>query len=128
MSVLLFSISIDTLHPFYYVAIKYLGTKYKYGGMDENGMDCSGFLYRVLSEFNIKPPRTSFDYLNFGKPVSLDSVKPGDVLIFSFKQDYDHVGIYIGDNKIIHASRNRGVIIEDLKYIGKYLKLARRIY
>lgn len=126
---LLFSlISIDTLHPFYYIAIKYLGTKYKYGGMDENGMDCSGFLYRVLSEFGIKPPRTSFGYLNFGKPVPLDSIKPGDILIFSFKQNYDHVGIYIGDNKVIHASRNRGVIIEDLKYIGKYLRLARRIY
>ena len=120
-------ISIDTLHPFFYVSFKYIGIKYKFGGMDDNGMDCSGFVYKVLSEFGIKAPRTSKDYINFGNFVQIDSIEPGDILIFSFYSPYDHVGIYIGDNKVIHSASKKGVIIEDMKYIKKYLKMARRV-
>jgi cell wall-associated NlpC family hydrolase len=90
-------------------------------------MDCSEFVYRVLSEFGIKAPRTSKDYINFGSLVQIDSIKPGDIIIFSFYSPYDHVGIYIGDNKVIHSASKKGVIIEDMKYIKKYLKMARRI-
>jgi len=109
------------------VSFKYIGIKYKFGGMDDNGMDCSGFVYKVLSEFGIKAPRTSKDYINFGNFVQIDSIEPGDILIFSFYSPYDHVGIYIGDNKLIHSVSKKGVIIEDMKYIKKYLKMARRV-
>ncbi|MDT7880841.1 MAG: C40 family peptidase [Candidatus Hydrothermia bacterium] len=127
MIVIFSLLSIDTLHPFYYVSFKFVGTKYKYGGIDDDGMDCSGFVYKVLSEFGIKAPRTSKDYINFGSFVQIDSIKPGDILIFSFYSPYDHVGIYIGDNKVIHSASKKGVIIEDMKYIKSYLKMARRI-
>jgi cell wall-associated NlpC family hydrolase len=65
--------------------------------------------------------------LNFGIPISLDSIEVGDILIFSFYEPYDHVGFYFGDNKVIHSSTNKGVIIEDLKWIKKNLVMARRI-
>ncbi len=110
------------------VALEYLGIPYKYGGADREGMDCSGFVISVMKRFKIIAPRRARDYVNFGREVSPDSLMPGDILLFRFEQTYvDHVGIYIGDNKVIHASPKKGVVVESLEYIKKYLIGARRI-
>ncbi len=110
------------------VSMNYLGVPYKYGGMDSTGMDCSGFVKTVLGHFGINAPRRARDYVNFGKPVPLDSIMPGDILLFKYKHPYvDHVGIYIGDGKMIHSASRRGVVIDDLKYRRKNLVGARRI-
>lgn len=110
------------------VSMNYMGIPYKYGGMDNTGMDCSGFVRAVLGHFGIEAPRRARDYVNFGEPISLDSIMPGDILLFKFKHTYvDHVGIYIGNGRMIHAASERGVVIDDLKYQRKYLVGARRI-
>lgn len=111
------------------VAFQYLGVPYKYGGNDTAGMDCSGFVRKVFEHFGIDAPRRARDYINFGKPVPLDSIIPGDILLFKFEHKYvDHVGIYVGNDGVIHSASKRGVIVESLKYIRKNLVGARRVY
>lgn len=111
------------------IAFQYIGVPYKYGGYDTTGIDCSGFVKKVLEHFGIDAPRRARDYVNFGKPIPLNSIIPGDILLFKFEHKYvDHVGIYVGNDSVIHSASNRGVVVEGLEYIRKNLVGARRIF
>ncbi|MDW7657651.1 MAG: C40 family peptidase, partial [Bacillota bacterium] len=86
-----------------------IGTRYVYAAMSPTvGFDCSGFtsyIYKTL--FDIKLPRTARDQSKFGTPVSSADIRVGDILCFDwFNNDgiCDHVGLYIGNGKYIHAS------------------------
>ncbi|MFH1238641.1 MAG: C40 family peptidase, partial [bacterium] len=92
---------------------------YKYGGESLWGMDCSAFVRRVLGFFDIEVPRTSREQFTFGEKTSLDKLIPGDLVFFtrgnSRNRRISHVGIYIGDNKFIHASgADKQVVISEL--------------
>ncbi len=96
-------------------AKKYLGVPYLWGGTDPNkGFDCSGFVQRVYGDLGIDVPRVSRDQARAGKPVaSLAQAKPGDLVAFG--SPVDHIGIYIGNNKMIAApSRGDVVKIQDV--------------
>lgn len=101
-------------------ALKYEGYRYVYGGesLAEGGFDCSGFVYYVFkSNFGYSMNRTaSAQYANDGVKISKSELQPGDLVFFSDNgYSVTHVGIYIGNNKFIHASNSRtGVIISDL--------------
>lgn len=101
-----------------------INTPYKWGGNDLNtGVDCSGFVQAIYKKLGYNLPRLSKDQLKSSKEVSIDNLLPGD-LVFYKSKDYDtisHVGIYIGDNQIIHAKNLKdNVIISDINYRPPY--------
>lgn len=109
---------------------QYKGTKYKYGGMDRRGFDCSGFTLKVYENaFQIKLPRTTEEIEKVGKKVSKNKLKPGDLVFFKPSRKYKHVGIYMGDDMFMHSSTSKGVIKSDINnvYWDKKYKYAKRI-
>jgi cell wall-associated NlpC family hydrolase len=96
-------------------ASKYLGVPYAWGGTDPaSGLDCSGLVQRVYKDLGIDLPRTSSQQATSGRPVaSLAEARPGDLVFFdnsSARTGIDHVGIYIGDGKMIAAPQEGDVV------------------
>ena len=87
-------------------AQKFLGYKYVYGGASPSGFDCSGLVYYVYKQFGYKLSRASTAQAKEGKEFAKKDLKPGDVLIFKNNAltKIGHVGIYIGNGQIVHAS------------------------
>lgn len=99
-------------------AMQYLGSPYVYGGSSPRGFDCSGFTRYVCSQSGYSLNRTSSAQMDNGTPVARSQVQPGDLMFFNKNNPSKratHVGIYIGNNQIVHASSpGVGVIITDL--------------
>lgn len=96
-------------------AKRYLGVPYVWGGTNPaTGLDCSGFTQLVFSHFGIDLPRVSYEQAKTGTAVDgLANAKPGDLL--AFDSPVDHVAIYLGDNKMIHAPKpGKSVEISDV--------------
>ena len=95
------------------------------------GFDCSGFVCRVYAEAGYGVPRVSRDQAQAGLPVSLDAVRPGDLLFFAEQgAPISHVGLYLGDGSMIHASSGRGeVVVANLsaRWFQERLVGARRV-
>ncbi len=104
-------------------AYDYLHTPYRRGGSLQTGRatDCSGFVQHIYKNFQIDLPRSSAEQSRVGKlaarTMDFSKLKPGDLLFFSRAGRYiGHVGIYLGEEKMIHASsRRRGVVVTDLR-------------
>ena len=94
-------------------ALKFVGNPYVSGGTSlTNGADCSGFTWAVHKAFGITIPRVSRDQAKSGKSVSIGSVQSGDIIYYG-----DHVGIYIGNGKIVHESaKTTGIKISSYTY------------
>lgn len=94
-------------------ACKFVGNPYVAGGTSlTNGADCSGFVMSVYKNFGISLPRSSYAQSSVGKGVSYSEAKPGDVIYYG-----GHVGIYIGNGQIVHASTQRtGIKITSATY------------
>ena len=95
-------------------AMKFIGNPYVYGGTSlTNGADCSGFVQSVYKHFGISLPRTSGEQGKSGRAVDgLDNARPGDLIWYS-----GHIGIYIGNGKIVHASNPKnGIITSNATY------------
>lgn len=92
-------------------AFRFLNTPYRWGGTSENGVDCSGFVKKVYNEAGIDVPRCSRDQFSNGSKISLENAQPGDLVFFKKGKRINHVGIYLGDNKFIHASRSFGKVV-----------------
>jgi peptidoglycan DL-endopeptidase LytE len=94
-------------------AKKYIGTPYLWGGNTPAGFDCSGFSKYVFEKVGISLPRTAATQFSGLKAVSTPS--PGDLVFFTtYAPGASHLGIYIGDNKFIHAGSSTGVTITDM--------------
>ena len=112
----------------------FLGKPYVYGGSSPSGFDCSGFTSYVYKHFGYTLSRSAAGQASNGTKVEKSELQPGDLVIFKNNSltKIGHVGIYIGDNKMIHASEPKtGVIITDIdskayKYPQRYV-MGRRI-
>ncbi len=109
----------------------WLGTSYKTGGETKSGVDCSGLAKALYSEaYNINVPRTSKELFDQTKSVKRNELKEGDFVFFNYEtKKVSHVGIYLKDDKFIHASTKKGVIIGDLNdpYNVKYFMRGGRL-
>ena len=94
-------------------ACKYVGYPYKAGGTSlTEGADCSGFVWAVYKAFGYSLPRSSYAQSGIGKAVSYSEAQPGDIIYYG-----GHVGIYIGNGQIVHASTERtGIKITSATY------------
>ncbi len=114
-------------------AMSLIGIHYRRGGTSpQNGLDCSGLVRYVFREANgTELPRTSAEMSKVGEQVDKSQLQPGDLVFFNtLKRTFSHVGIYLGDNKFIHAPSSGGTVrIEsmDLAYWKARFNGARRI-
>jgi cell wall-associated NlpC family hydrolase len=96
------------------------GTPYLWGGADlSEGVDSSGFTQAIYQKIGYDLPRTSREQASSCEEVSMDNLQPGDLIFYADTEDNitNHVGIYIGEDKIIHAKNARdGVTIQDINY------------
>ncbi|MFH1050975.1 MAG: C40 family peptidase [bacterium] len=92
-----------------------IGTPYCYGGTDKNCTDCSGFVKQIYEMAGINLPRTAALQYDYGKEINENETSPGDLVFFNRNNKIGHVGIYIGNNHFIHASTNKGVVLQSLE-------------
>lgn len=110
-----------------------IGVPYKYGGNSPgSGFDCSGFVGHVFKRsLGISLPRSAQQISRLGQPVKLAELREGDLVFYDTNnQAYSHVGIFLGDNRFIHAPSSGGSVrLEDmaLPYWRKHYNGARRI-
>ncbi|GFO60580.1 hypothetical protein GMST_29050 [Geomonas silvestris] len=97
-------------------AERFLGIPYRFGGEGATGIDCSSFVQQVFREHRIELPRTAREQIHLGSEVAPGELKKGDLVFFHTYASYpSHVGIYLGEGKMIHASSGKGeVTVSDL--------------
>lgn len=108
----------------------FLGAPYRFGGMSLRGLDCSAFVRRIYSIFDINLPRTAREQSQVGQKVSREELAVGDLVFFNTRRYISHVGIYIGNNEFVHASsgRAREVRVDSLEqpyYNKRFVKAVR---
>jgi cell wall-associated NlpC family hydrolase len=114
-------------------ALTYRGVRYRWGGTSRSsGVDCSGFTTSVFSSQGIKLPRTAIEQSQVGHGVSKSDLKPGDLVFFRTSRSYrvNHVGIYVGEGKFMHAATGAGHVMVsslDEKYYLRCYATARRV-
>lgn len=99
---------------------QFIGTPYQWGGNSlTSGVDCSGMVQQAYQHFGLSVARTTYDQIGQGKAIGMSDLAPGDMIFFDTDKGSagpDHVGIYIGGGKFIHAPRpGKGIEIDDLK-------------
>lgn len=99
------------------VANTLVGTPYLYGGNTPVGLDCSGFIFYAFNQGGLKIGRASSEGYFYGNTTHVENPVPGDLVFFenTYKEGISHMGIYLGDNKFIHAGTD-GVEVSDVTY------------
>ncbi|WP_340064615.1 C40 family peptidase [Ascidiimonas aurantiaca] len=102
-------------------ALSYSGTRYKFGGTTDKGMDCSGLVFTAFSKHDISLNRSSAQMAQQGVKIPLRQAEKGDLLFFGTgkrKKIVNHVGLIVSkkgkDIRFIHATTSRGVLISSL--------------
>lgn len=91
-------------------------TPYRLGGNGRDGIDCSAFVQALQSEvFGRSLPRVTRDQQSACRPVPDSERREGDLVFFRTGEQVMHVGVYLLDNRFVHASTSRGVIIDDIR-------------
>lgn len=93
------------------------GTKYKYGGLSKSGVDCSGFCNVLYKEvYKRELPRTTTELAKQINKVGKTKLKEGNLIFFNIEGKKNaHVGVYLINNRFVHASTSKGVIISSLE-------------
>lgn len=123
----------DSRSDFLYEEVKsWIGTPYKYGGNSKRGVDCSGFVVQVYKKvYGVSLQRSSnLIYEKNCDKIKKNDLKKGDLVFFSTgrSKKINHVGIYLNNDKFVHASTNRGVIVSGLDedyYLRTYVSSGR---
>ncbi len=92
-----------------------LGTRYRWAGANpEKGLDCSGFIQFVFGKLGVDLPHSSSALARLGGAVAKDTseMRPGDLLVFGKGKRISHVGMYVGDGRMLHASSSSGAVVE----------------
>jgi cell wall-associated NlpC family hydrolase len=107
----------------------FLGVPYKWGGLDPNGWDCSGFVQEVYRLGGHQVPRLADAQYEACAKVEPDQLQPGDLVFFNTDgSGISHVGIYSGQQRFLHASSSRGVVedsLEDAYFSTRYVGAGR---
>lgn len=114
------------------VVKEWLGIPYRWGGCSESGIDCSCLVKAIFeSVYDVPLERTSRDICEENTaPIPRENLQEGDILCFKTRRrSFSHIGIYLKDDKFVHASRTRGVTISSLKspYFAKRLAKCGRV-
>jgi len=110
------------------------GTRYRYGGSSKNGIDCSGLIMvSIKNALGTSVPHNAASLYKMGSTIGKDKLMAGDLVFFQntgSRKGITHVGIYIGNNKFIHASTSSGVKEDSLstEYYAKRYAGARRLH
>lgn len=112
-------------------AYSFLGARYRFGGNSRYALDCSSFTQQVFREQDVRLPRTAREQFRIGAVVPVGNLRKGDLVFFRTYAPFpSHVGIYLGNRKMIHASStSRRVVVSSMDtpyYLSRYLG-ARRI-
>jgi cell wall-associated NlpC family hydrolase len=93
-------------------ALSQIGVPYRYGGSTpEDGFDCSGLVRYVFARVGVALPRTTYAMSTLGIPVSPEALQPGDLVFFdTLRKPFSHVGIYLGEQRFIHAPTTGGTV------------------
>jgi len=89
------------------IALRYLGTPYRWAGSSPGGFDCSGFVMYVYGRVGVGLPHNSSMLWSVGRPVARKDLQPGDIVFFN---GLSHVGIYIGRGRFVHAPHTGDVV------------------
>lgn len=125
--------SVESVQEVLGKALDLIGIRYRRGGTSpETGFDCSGFVNHVFREgLGLYLPHNAKQISNEGEVIGKNELQPGDLVFFNtMRRAFSHVGIYLGDNKFVHAPRSGGVVrVEDMNesYWKKRFNGARRI-
>jgi len=105
----------------------WMGTPYKFGGQDKDGVDCSGLVQMLEQQvFNVNIPRSTGQQINVIKRKYEEDLNEGDLVFFDFDgKKFSHVGVYLQNGYVVHASTRRGVIIVKLKDPSLYKYFSR---
>lgn len=97
-------------------ARRWMGTSYRYGGSTRSGVDCSGLTSQIfVNALQIKLPRSSAQQSEYCRRIDRSELMEGDLVFFrTGSKGVSHVGMYVGDGRIIHSSTSRGVIVSSL--------------
>jgi cell wall-associated NlpC family hydrolase len=127
------SSSIDKAQDMLMYALSLVGVNYKYGGKSpDTGLDCSGFVSHVYKQAaGLVLPHNARAISMFGQKIAISELQPGDLVFYNtMRHAYSHVGIYLGENKFVHASvTGRGVEVVNMNenYWVKRFNGARRV-
>lgn len=113
------------------MALACRGDRYRRGGTSRGGFDCSGFTRYVFARYGIRLPHSSAAQSSVGNSVDRSALQPGDLVFFhTYRRGVSHVGIYVGDNRFVHAATyGRGVRVDSMNssyYASRYV-CARRV-
>jgi len=111
-------------------AAEFLGRPYRFGS-EGKAFDCSGFVRTVFAKIGIELPHSARDQFSLGERVGRDELEPGDLVFFrTYRHSASHVGIYVGDDKFVHAATRGGQVqvdsLDEAYYARRYLG-ARRL-
>lgn len=85
-------------------ALTLQGTRYRYGGATRDGFDCSGLVFYAHRRLGLEVPRTSSDQAEEAERIKPRKLKRGDLVFFKVgSRDVNHVGIYVGEHRFVHA-------------------------
>lgn len=107
---------------------QWIGLPYVWGGADPSGFDCSGLMQYGFKHFGIKLPRVTYDQIGVGQAINIKGLRVGDLVFFDTDGKVsgpDHVGIYAGNGKMLHAPRpGKGIEISDMTsgyWVSKFI-------
>ena len=108
----------DTRVSLVQYALQFVGNPYVWGGTSlTNGIDCSGFTMQVYARYGISLPHHAASQPGYGRRISASEARPGDLFFYGSGSSIGHVGIYIGNGQIVHASNPRtGIKISSAYY------------